>query len=124
MADDILNLVGKKKKAKKPIMLDEPSADAPTGTPDPGTEELVLGLKKKKKTVKPSVLVEEQTQEKDVEPYAQGIGMTNLIDAKGQWPNYSYDQLLELIFGIMKEKNPELAAGEKKKFIMKPPQVS
>lgn len=53
-----------------------------------------------------------------------GIGMSNLVDANGPWPDYTYEQLLEMVFGIMRERNPELAAGEKKKFIMKPPQVA
>ena len=119
MADETLNLTGKKKKAKKPITLDELLTETVAA---PETDELVLG-KKKKKTVKASVLVEEQGQEKDVSPFAQGLGLVNLVDAKGPWPDYSYDQLLGLVFGIMKEKNPEFAAGEKKKFIMKPPQI-
>lgn len=46
------------------------------------------------------------------------------MDAKKDWPDYSYDELLDMVFQIMLEKNPELAAGEKKKFIMKPPQVA
>lgn len=37
--------------------------------------------------------------------------------------DYTYDELLERVFGIMKEKNPEMVAGEKKKFVMRPPQV-
>ena len=37
--------------------------------------------------------------------------------------DYSYDELLQRAFDQLREKNPEMAAGEKKKFIMKPPQV-
>jgi translation initiation factor 2 subunit 2 len=51
------------------------------------------------------------------------LGASNLIDARGDWPDYTYDQLLDLVFTIMREKNPDLTAGEKKKFVMKPPQV-
>lgn len=51
------------------------------------------------------------------------LGRMNLIDAKKDWPDYTYEQLLGLVFGIMREKNPDLG-GEKKKFVMKPPQVA
>ena len=36
---------------------------------------------------------------------------------------YTYAELLSRVFNIMREKNPEIEAGEKKKFIMRPPQV-
>ena len=32
-------------------------------------------------------------------------------------------QLLTRVFDIMREKNPEMVAGEKKKIVMRPPQV-
>jgi len=32
-------------------------------------------------------------------------------------------QLLKRVFDIMREKNPDMVAGEKKRIIMKPPQV-
>lgn len=34
-----------------------------------------------------------------------------------------YTQLLTRVFDIMRAKNPEMVTGEKKKFVMKPPQV-
>jgi len=37
--------------------------------------------------------------------------------------DYTYDELLNRVFNIMREKNPEMVAGEKKKFTMRPPQV-
>jgi len=37
--------------------------------------------------------------------------------------DYMYDELLQRVFGIMRDKNPEMVAGEKKKFVMRPPQV-
>ena len=30
--------------------------------------------------------------------------------------DYSYEELLQRVFGIMRDKNPEMVAGEKKKF--------
>lgn len=47
-----------------------------------------------------------------------------MIDAKRQWPDYTYDQLLEMIFDIMRERNPEMLSADKKKLMMKPPQVA
>lgn len=37
--------------------------------------------------------------------------------------DYTYDELLSRVFNIMREKNPDMVAGEKRKFVMKPPQV-
>merc|ERR1712111_127962 len=43
------------------------------------------------------------------------------------WANhdrdYTYDELLQRVYNIMKEKNPESVIGETKKFVMRPPQV-
>lgn len=60
-------------------------------------------------------------QSEDVAP---GIGRDNLIDAKQEWSDYTYDQLLDMVFEIMRVRNPDMVAGEKKKFVMKPPQVA
>lgn len=37
--------------------------------------------------------------------------------------DYTYDELLQHVFNIIREKNPDLIAGEKKKMVMRPPQV-
>ncbi|KAH9362028.1 hypothetical protein HPB48_014967 [Haemaphysalis longicornis] len=37
--------------------------------------------------------------------------------------DYTYDELLQRVFNIMREKNPDMVAGEKKKLVMRPPQV-
>lgn len=58
------------------------------------------------------------------EDVAKGIGQENLIDAKQDWPDYTYEELLEMVFDIMRVRNPDMVAGEKKKFVMKPPQVA
>ncbi|OQV19671.1 Eukaryotic translation initiation factor 2 subunit 2 [Hypsibius exemplaris] len=46
---------------------------------------------------------------------------------KGAWlgsdRDYTYDELLTRVFDIMREKNPEYVGGEKKKIVMRPPQV-
>jgi translation initiation factor 2 subunit 2 len=37
--------------------------------------------------------------------------------------DYTYDELLNRVFEIIHEKNPDMAAGRKPKFVMRPPQV-
>uniref|UniRef100_A0A8C2V0M6 Eukaryotic translation initiation factor 2 subunit 2 n=1 Tax=Chinchilla lanigera TaxID=34839 RepID=A0A8C2V0M6_CHILA len=37
--------------------------------------------------------------------------------------DHTYEELLNRVFNIMREKNPDMAAGEKGKFVMKPPRV-
>ena len=37
--------------------------------------------------------------------------------------DYTYDELLERAFAHLRERNPDMATGEKKKLVMKPPQV-
>merc|ERR1712080_76374 len=71
---------------------------------------------KKKKKKKRGVSTNLDDDAKDLEHEA-----SNPWDQSDRF--YTYDELLLRIFGIMKEKNPELIAGEKKKFVMKPPQV-
>lgn len=37
--------------------------------------------------------------------------------------DYTYDELLSRVFEIILDKNPDMAAGKKPKFVMRPPQV-
>lgn len=37
--------------------------------------------------------------------------------------DYTYDELLKRVSEIIREKNPDMVAGEKKRLVMKPPQV-
>lgn len=37
--------------------------------------------------------------------------------------DYTYDELLQHVFNIIREKNPDINAGEKKRLVMRPPQV-
>ncbi len=43
---------------------------------------------------------------------------------QGSERDYTYEELLQRVFNIMKERNPDMITGEKKKFIMRPPQVA
>ena len=50
-----------------------------------------------------------------------------LVEEISQWVgsdrDYTYDELLVRVFNIMREKNPDMVAGKKQKFVMRPPQV-
>lgn len=68
----------------------------------------------------------EETDKENVGTLDAGVSTTT-----GQptfsWANsdrdYTYDELLDLVFSIIKEKNPDIVAGEKRRLVMRPPQV-
>lgn len=127
----------KKKRRKKKTALDlddlgealptetnesEPAAPAPAET-EFNVDDLEFTKKKKrKKLVKIDDDMENGAGEEDTP--ASGAGDANGSTA---WissdRDYTYDELLTRVFDIMREKNPDMIAGEKKKFVMRPPQV-
>lgn len=140
-----LNLEKKKKKKKKPAMAD-PDA-APAGEGEGEVEELApeddgeaaqgldLSMAKKKKKKKPKARTDEEfgAMVEDAESMpAEGTEAENEEDRLDNQPklpwdgsdrDYSYQELLDRVFGILRENNPELT-GEKRRTIMKPPQVA
>lgn len=93
-------------------------------------EDLDFSLTKKKKKKKKAVAFDEETVpeeglEEDNDPDSEPL--SGRQDGSFAWANsdrdYTYDELLSLVFSIIREKNPDLAGGEKKKFVMRPPQV-
>lgn len=42
---------------------------------------------------------------------------------EGSDRDYTYEELLTRVFTILREKNPDMVAGKKQKFVMRPPQV-
>ncbi|MEE6528264.1 hypothetical protein FKM82_030365, partial [Ascaphus truei] len=92
--------------------------------------DFMLGKKKKKKNVifpeedddleKEDAFEEEEDFKKD-----DGISFRSPLGPAwaGSERDYTYDELLNRVFNIMREKNPDMVAGEKRKFVMKPPQV-
>lgn len=143
-ADDLddLNFFNQKKKKKKTkkmfdieeveegvkelkIEIEEP--DPPVETED--DLDFMLGKKKKKKNVKfpeeddmmenEEVLEDEENKKDDGISFSSQTGPT----WAGTERDYTYDELLNRVFNIMREKNPDMVAGEKRKFVMKPPQV-
>ena len=127
--DDIdLESFGTKKKKKKKREGLENMDDVKDALPDqdkPEEEDIDLdldsfGTKKKKKKKKKADL-DDLDNEEDKENDAED---TNADPWKDSDRDYQYDELLQRVFGIMRDKNPEMVAGEKKKFVMRPPQVA
>jgi len=94
-------------------------ADKDVGDMDDLDDMESFGVKKKKKKSKKKDLDELDIGEEEKEN-EEG-------DSADPWTgsdrDYVYDELLQRVFGIMRDKNPEMVAGEKKKFVMRPPQV-
>ena len=53
-------------------------------------------------------------------PFSEGEEESVWIDSDR---DYTYDELLQRVYTIIRDKNPDSAVGEKKKFVMRPPQV-
>lgn len=135
--DDNLDLdnFGKKKKKKKKgvfnmeelesTLPETPPAEEPEQQEDEVIDDLDLDIdfsktkkKKKKKNIEEFVLEDD----------SKGEDQENVEDVSGDlWSgtdrDYTYDELLERVFDIMREKNPSMVSGKKQKFIMRPPQV-
>lgn len=101
MIDDELDFtLPKKKKKKKKINIDELESEFPAGDDDDD---------------------DETKFEDDTEPKVPTtVSSSSWI---GTDRDYTYDELLIRVFNIMREKNPDMVAGEKRRFIMRPPQV-
>jgi len=117
----------KKKKKKKAVDLEETEEDGKQEETKDSVEqpdvdsgvaldnEFSAGQlkKKKKKPIEADALDGDGQKDKAAE---QGT-------AAGAWPDYSYEDLLNRVFNIMREKNPDAAIGVKTKFKLSPPQV-
>lgn len=63
------------------------------------------------------------TKVNDLFFYPFTVDESNVISWAGSDRDYTYDELLNRVFDIILEKNPDMAAGRKPKFVMRPPQV-
>lgn len=121
----------KKKKVKKPLNMEsvdtaltEVNEDQPA-MPDDEDENIDdtfdLGQMKKKKKKKADIneLLKSMENEEDNE----NVDENNTNQWLGSDRDYTYDELLNRVFEIIIEKNPGMAAGQKPKFVMRPPQV-
>ncbi|XP_017774717.1 PREDICTED: eukaryotic translation initiation factor 2 subunit 2 isoform X2 [Nicrophorus vespilloides] len=133
---DDLDLDLKKKKKKKKTFnlddLDNALPDKEEGEGEGGNQDDVamddnfdLELdfskakkKKKKKKDLDELMAEADDKQEDKE---------NVDESSVQWMSsdrdYTYEELLNRVFEIMRDKNPDMVAGKKQKFVMKPPQV-
>lgn len=82
-----------------------------------------LPNKKKKKKAK----VAEEFAGDVVESSGEGNKTAAKVVDNSAWAgsdrDYLYSELLERVFDIMRAKNPHMVMGEKRRFVMKPPQV-
>ncbi|XP_076232990.1 eukaryotic translation initiation factor 2 subunit beta isoform X1 [Calliopsis andreniformis] len=128
----------KKKKKKKAFNLDELDAALPDtkkeDVVEQQTEEVAVDdtfdldmdfsktkKKKKKKKDLDELVAEEERKETEDKEIIGIVEETNLW--VGSDRDYTYDELLVRVFNIMREKNPDMVAGKKQKFVMRPPQV-
>ncbi|XP_053677440.1 eukaryotic translation initiation factor 2 subunit 2 isoform X2 [Anopheles nili] len=143
---DLENFNKKKKKKKKPFNLDELEGALPSGAgegdaeaketkedgevvADDGLDEdfkLDFSMKKKRKKKKDlTELMEEQelVDGQEVQDDEKDNADENATSWAGSDRDYTYDELLNRVFEIILDKNPEMAGGRKPKFVMRPPQV-
>ncbi|CAK9831736.1 Eukaryotic translation initiation factor 2 subunit 2 [Anthophora retusa] len=132
---DLENFGRKKKKKKRAFNLDELDAALPDtkkeDVVEQQTEEVAVDdmdfdldmdfsktkkKKKKKKDLDELVAEEERKEIEDKENEDTSLWV-------GSDRDYTYDELLVRVFNIMREKNPDMVAGKKQKFVMRPPQV-
>lgn len=80
-----------------------------------------FSMKKKKKKKK------DLTELMEAEDAAREEEKENVDEHSTTWAgsdrDYTYDELLQRVFEIILDKNPDMAAGRKPKFVMRPPQV-
>ncbi|KAI8519972.1 PREDICTED: eukaryotic translation initiation factor 2 subunit 2-like isoform X2 [Branchiostoma belcheri] len=96
--------------------------DAP-GLDDDLDLDLTKKKKKKKKAIKMMVDEDADDDKEDEDDEAPKIGSMGGPSWLGSERDYTYDELLTRVFDIMREKNPDMVAGEKRRFVMRPPQV-
>nr|SVE70606.1 EOG090X0AVX [Daphnia similis]SVE71232.1 EOG090X0AVX [Daphnia similis]SVE71864.1 EOG090X0AVX [Daphnia similis]SVE72490.1 EOG090X0AVX [Daphnia similis] len=119
---DLESFGKKKKKSKKKafpiedLEVASPEVEGQDGEPVEDQEDLDLDFSKSLKKKKKKKITGAIEEEKDEKEESTGVAWTTDGD-------YTYDELLNRVFNIMREKNPEMVAGEKKKFTMRPPQV-
>ncbi|XP_062500795.1 eukaryotic translation initiation factor 2 subunit 2-like isoform X2 [Corticium candelabrum] len=101
---------------------------------------LSFGQKKKKKHKKPNLDFDNEQQDdktketddtalpEDGDDHVVDIDDDDMIgDGAPAWVgsdrDYTFQELLDRVFDIMRAKNPDMLASDKKRFVMKPPQV-
>ncbi|XP_067211981.1 eukaryotic translation initiation factor 2 subunit 2 isoform X2 [Linepithema humile] len=143
---DLESFGKKKKKKKKAFNLDELEATLPDIKKEEPVEQQIEEIvvdddfdldmdfsktkkkKKKKKDLDELVAEEERKEIEDKENgCTESERSAEYVEEPSLWVgsdrDYTYDELLVRVFNIMREKNPDMVAGKKQKFVMRPPQV-
>merc|ERR1711973_765234 len=123
-----LESFGKKKKKKKTRgegldNLDDMKESLPEEKEkeDEEDDDMDLGLDSLKKIKKTRKNLDDLD---DLDEDKENVGEETGSDPwSGSDRDYQYDELLQRVFGIMRDKNPEMGTGKTKKFVMRPPQV-
>lgn len=131
--DDELNLdFGKKKKKKSKAKEETAAAEGGEGegaaaaSGDAEAEDelsLDLSLGKKKKKKKAKARGEDEFGGLEGEGEEGGARSGGGLPWEGSDRDYTYEELLDRVFGILKAHNPELT-GERRRTTLKPPQVA
>lgn len=144
--DDFSNFTKKKKKKKKVFDLgdmeealpqkeenDTAETDAPRDEADTVTapsldDDLSLSLPSKKRKKKKVTIMDADIDTIDSAAQEKTDEQVETPQESSVWSqhsdkDYTYEELLGRVFDIMRDKNPEMVSGEKKRFVMKPPQV-
>lgn len=100
----------KKKKKKKEIVLDDETANNDIG--ELGDFDMTAKKKKKKK----GVLLDDELGDDAAQEDGGDSWLSSTRD-------YTYEEMLKRAVDLMHDKNPGMQAGEKKKYVVKPPQV-
>ncbi|GMP89992.1 hypothetical protein CsSME_00041329 [Camellia sinensis var. sinensis] len=127
-----------KKKKKKKVVIQDPADDAVDNLAEKteslsvsdGLESTFSGLKKKKKkSVHTDLLSDEKESVVDDlddhigdDEEGEGIILQPQFPWEGSDRDYKYEELLDRVFHILRENNPELA-GDRRRTVMRPPQV-
>lgn len=120
-AEDDLFAGLKKKKKKSKDKKDEGAESTTAGTTDDLSESFEgLKLKKKKKSKKAT-----STEIDEFEKQLQeaGIDESSTTESPTKANLIPYSDLLDRFYGILKEKNPELAGGQQQRLKIPPPEV-
>jgi len=126
-----LESFGKKKKKKKTRgegldNLDDMKESLPEEKEkgDEEDDDMDLGLDSLKKIKKKKKTRKNLDDLDDLDEDKENVGEETGSDPwSGSDRDYQYDELLQRVFGIMRDKNPEMGTGKTKKFVMRPPQV-
>jgi len=80
-------------------------------------------MKKKKRKKKEVAILDDADAEMDGGMHEDGVDLSAVNTWETSERDYTYEELLKRAMDKMREKNPEMQCGEKKKYVMRPPQV-